>query len=283
MRFILHKLSSKESVVVMKRAKYFVLAAMAAIACQVFAGSAASAADKKGPGKVVITYMERVENHTDVSDPNKPPRISGETFIYSMISAYRKLDKDVSGNVYYMHKLSLDDGETVSHIAGIDFGWDMTGKWKGNVGYSNSSNPARNPTAGSLSQSDRFALSVDYKLNPGEKKRKRYAFKTSFNTATDFSEGRTISEKLTIADDMTKKISYTLGYQYVQGLTEIKTAAGICSICQEHYANQWSADFNYKLNKQNKLGLGFLFLKNLYNGAKSDDAISKLSYFHTFK
>lgn len=252
------------------------ITSMAAIALLLAPGAASAK-----PGPVTITLMERVETHSDVSDATAQRNISGETFLYSMISAFRKLDKGVNGNIYFMNKYSIDDETSVSNIAGVNVMGDITGKWKFDIGYSHSASPNR--VILPYNDSDRFALSATFKVNPKEKKHKRVEFKTSYNTGTDFSQGRTLSQKVQATDDISKKLAYTASYQFVWGLSKTNNAAGICSQCREHYANQYAMDFNYKYSKTNKIVLGYQFLKNLYNGAKSDDSIWRLSLMHTLK
>ena len=231
------------------------------------------------PGPVVVTFMERVETHTDAVSATG--NISGETYMYSLLSLYRKLDEGVFGSVYYLHKASIDDGETVSHIGGLALNGSFTGKWKWDIGYSNTSNPERNVVPSS--DSDRFSAGVAFKLNPGEKARKRYELKTSYSTGTDFSAGQTLSEKLTISDNITKSTSYALAYQFVYGMNETTNAAGVCSVCRGQYANQYYLDITRKMTKKDRLGLGLLFIDNQYNGARSDDGIARLSWFRTIR
>jgi hypothetical protein len=248
------------------------------------AGTYASAAGKAGPGPVVVTFMERVETHSDAPDSSAARNINGESYIYTLLSAYRRLggNGNVSGSVYAMNKYSIDEGQSASYIYGIDIMDKLTGKWSSDVGYSYTSNPELSIDVRST-QSSRWAFGLDFKVNPLEKYRRKWSLKTSYNTATDFSAGRTLSEKLTVTRNISKRWNYALAYQFVWGLQETTNATGICGICREQYANQYYADFNFKASKKDKIGIGYLFLKNLYNGARSDDSIAKLSYYRTLK
>ena len=247
------------------------------------AGTYASAAGKTGPGPVVLTFMERVETQSDAPDTSAARNINGESYVYSLLSAYRRLggNGNVSGSVYAMNKYSIDDGKSASYIYGIDIVDKLTGKWTGDMGYSYTTNPQINAVPSTVNS--RWAFSLDFKINPMERFRRKWDLKTSYNTATDFSAGRTLSEKLTVARNVSKRWSYVLAYQYVWGLQETTTAAGTCGICREQYANQYYADLNFKASKKDRIGLGYLFLKNLYNGARSDDSIARLSYYRTLK
>lgn len=255
-----------------RNAAFSILTAAMAVALM-----CASASAKPGP--VTVTFMERVEAHSDAVSATG--NISGETYMYSLLSLYRKLDEGVFGSVYYLHKASIDDGRTVAHIGGLDINGSFTGKWKYDLGYSRTSNPERNTVPSS--DADRFSAGVTFKLNPGEKARKRYDIKTSYSTGTDFSAGQTLSAKITAADSLTKSTSYSLGYQFVYGLNETTNAAGVCSVCRGQYANQYYLDVTRKMTKKDRLGLGLLFIDNQYNGARSDDGIARLSWFRTLR
>ena len=241
------------------------------------------------PGPVIITVMERLETHTDVRRTDTT--IGEETFLYTLLSAYRQLDNNVFGSIYYLHKFSIDDTKTASNIGGVSVTHNWSNKWKMTYSYSYSSNPERsnsyldsiNNTSFNYSDSDRFSFSLNYKLNPVEKVRKRYSFKTTFGTSSDFSNGRTIAEKFTVTDDLTKRTDYTIGYQVIVGLTDDPGRG----VYRSHYSNQYSLDFSYKLNKTSKLVLGYFFSDNKYHGADdptgiNDDSVFRLSYFKSY-
>jgi hypothetical protein len=250
---------------------------MAAMAIVMAVGTGALAAGKakSNVGPVVITYMQRVEAQTDVPSPGT---VSGENFLYSMLSAFRKLDKGVSGNIYFMNKSSIDDGRALSNITGLDIAKDLTGKWKLDAGYSYNSNPERNTVPSS--DSDRFSFSVGFKPNPNAKVGRKYDVKTTFSTGTDFSVGRTLSWKLGATRTMTKHWNYNLAYTFVWGLQNKQP-----NIKKEHYNNQYSADFTFKLSKKQKVTISYLFLKNLFHAAlrTGDNSMYRLSYFITLR
>jgi len=257
-----------------KAKQIFGMAAVAASALVIACGTAFAK-----PGPVVVTFMERFESHSDAV--SSQGNISGETYMYSLLSFYRKLDTGTNGSVYYLHKASVDDGETVSHIYGGDINGDITGKWKYDLGYSHTSNPQRNVVPSN--DNDRFSAGVTFKYNPGEKAKKRYDLKTTYSTGTDFSSGTTLSWKLSASDKITKNTTYNVAYQFVWGLSESTNAAGICSVCKEQYANQYYLDLTHKMTKKSRLGLGYLFIDNQYNGARGDDGIVRLSWFRTIR
>lgn len=236
------------------------------------------------PGPVVVTFMERLEYHSDTSVINEGTgqlEIGEEAYLYSLISAYRKLDKDVFGNLYYIHKYSTEETDTASHIGGISLTHKMTGKWKMNYSYSYNSNPER----GSVNyvtekfDNDRLSFSLTHDANPGKQNKRKYSFKTTYSTNTDFSQNRTLSEKVSMTGMFfSSDWSYDLGYQFVWGLTD-NPANGIY---RSHFANQWSADLTYKIGKMQRVVLGYMFLNKLYHGATEDDHIVRLSYFRSF-
>ena len=251
------------------------IAAAAAVALVFCSGASAK------PGRTVLTLMERVETHSDVVDPTPLHNVGSDTFVYSLLSAFRKLDTGVYGNLYYLNKYSIDDRTSAAHIFGVDVMADLTGKWKYDIGYSHNVSPKIN--AFPFNDTDRFNMDMTFKVNPNEKAAKKWELKTSYNTGTDFSQGRTLSGKISASDKITKNTTYNASYQFVWGLSKTTNAAGICSICREQYANQYALDLTHKMSKTNRIQLGFLFLKNLYNGAQGDDMIYRLTWFHTIR
>lgn len=249
----------------------FILSAI--MAAVMIASSLPAAAE---PGPVVLTFMERVEAQTDAISSSATRDVSGESFLYSMVSAFRKLDKDVTGNLYYLNKYSIDDGANASHIWGLNIARTFSPKWKVDMSYSHSSNPQRNTVASS--DSDRFSFGVTYKVNPMEKVRPRFTLKTTYSTGTDFSEGRTVSQKVSMNDNITKSWSYALGYTFVWGLNENNV-----TLFKEHYTNQYQADFTYKITKKQRITAGVLYLQQLYHTKRSNkNILYRLSYFYSY-
>ncbi len=235
------------------------------------------------PGPVVLTYMERVEYHSDTTTINETTgqsEIGEETYLYTLISAYRKLDKDVFGNLYYIHKYSLDDTDTASNIGGVSITHKMTGKWKMNYSYSYTSNPERGSVTYTTERfdNDRLSFSLTHSVNPGKQHNRHYRLKTTYSTNTDFTENRTLSEKVSVDGKFWNRWKYDLSYQFVWGLTD-DPAKGIY---RSQFANQWSADFSYKINKKQRLVLGYMYLDKQYHGATDDDNLLRLSYFRSF-
>ncbi|HOO55811.1 MAG TPA: hypothetical protein PLN69_03240 [bacterium] len=229
------------------------------------------------PGPVFLTFMERYEWHSDVSSIDNPSLYEENSYLYSMVSAFRKLDDNIFGNVFYLNKFDLDDSETASHIGGVSLTHNMTNKWRMSYTYSHNSNPERNVVTSPESRTDRFSFSLGFKLNPGEKTGPKYALRTTFSTGTDFSFGRTLSEKVSMSNDINKRMKYDLSYQFVWGLTDAPDRG----IFKSHFANQWLANLTYKLSNTKKISLEYMFLNNLYHGAVTDDNILRLSFFWT--
>ena len=232
------------------------------------------------PGPVILTFMERMESQTDASSSMR--NISGETFMYSMVSAFRQLDQGVYGSLYYLNKFSVDDGHSASHIFGASVSKSLTGKWTADMGYSHSSNAVRNTVPSS--DSDRFSFGLTFKYNPREKARKKWATKTTYSTGSDFSSGRTLSQKISASDKITKNLKYTVAYSFVYGLVDNPP-----NVKREHYSNQYTADFAYTLNKRERIAFGYMFLKNLFHSSgnstsvAADNQLFRLSYFYTLR
>ena len=277
------------------KSKSLTLVGVLVVAFLVCACTLAQAAEpKRGPGKVALTFMERVESQSDSGAENGD--VSPETYLYSMISAYRKLDTKVAGSIFYMNKWSLDNDQKISDIFGISLTRELTGKWKGDMGYTGSMNQKRDTSTfpievDQFTISRRFSFGLEFKINPGEKKRKRYTTKTTFGTGSDFGTGTTLAQKIDVKDDISKRWSYTATYQFVWGLSETNVGAtNICSTCSEHYNNQYQLDVKFKMNKQHSVTLGYMFLKNLFNAAArpnrwghstGDNQFFRLSYNYT--
>lgn len=236
-------------------------------------------AAQASPGPTSITFMERVEAQKDASSSTR--NLSGETFLYSMVTFVRKLDTDVNGSAYYMNKFSVDDGNTASHIFGVSVTRTFTPKWKMDIGYSNSSNPKRNVIPSS--DSDRFSFGLAYVYNPGAKARTRYDYKMTYSTGTDFSQGRTLSHKVGATDTLTKHWGWAANYTFVHGLQSKGT-----TVKREQYSNQYTADFTFKFNKKERVTVGYFFLQNLFHAVATspttianDNTLLRLSYFYT--
>ena len=208
---------------------------------------------------------------------------------------YRKLDTNVAGNIFYIHKFDLTDGTVAAHTAGMSIIHDMTGKWRMTYNYMHIINTLRNPVTAPHSVSDRLSFILLHRFNPGEKYRTRYSLYTIYNTGsnfnlatpiaydstgTDFNFGRTLSEKFQVENNITKKLDYDASYAFVWG---VRNDDPIRGIYQTQFANQWELNFNYKLIKDTRLVAGYLYLNNLYNGAVANDNIARLSVFKTIK
>ncbi|MEW6203077.1 MAG: hypothetical protein AB1546_13955 [bacterium] len=220
------------------------------------------------PGPVVFTLMERFEGHSDT--PSSIRDVSGETYAYTMLSLFRKLDEDVFGNIFYINKLSLDDGETAGNIGGISVTKKHSKHLSMNYSYSYTSNPERNVVPSS--DTDRFSIAANYTINPNTMSAPSYSILTTYSTGTDFSYGRTIAEKFTVKDKFSKKSDYAVAYQYVYGLNN-----------SEQFTNQYSLDLNFNITKLDRISFGYLFIDNIYSGAAYDDNIVRLSYYRTIK
>ena len=235
------------------------------VTCMILIFSATMAYAKPGP--VVVNLMERLEMHSDTTSSQGD--ISGETYSYSMLSLFRKLDTDVFGNIFYIHKYSVNDGDTAGNIGGVSVTRKYTKNTSANFSYSYNSNPQRNVVPSS--DTDRFAISGDYTLNP-KSKGAVHTLTTTYSTGTDFSFGRTIAEKLACRRNVTKRADAIVAYQYVYGLNN-----------SEQFTNQYSFDLTYKLNKTAKIALGALYIDNVYTGATTDDSIIRISYLQTLE
>ncbi len=257
-----------------------------------------SATSYAKPGPVLITTMERAEWHSDVIsvDPAEPVGTYDSTiYLYTLISAYRKLDKNVSGSLFYIHKFDATDGAVAAHTAGLSVTHDMTGKWRMSYNYLHNINTLRNPITAPHSVTNRLSLVLLYKFNPGEKYKPKFSLYTTFNTGTNFTLanpiqydisganynfGRTMSEKIQMENNISKKLNYEASYSFVWGVRDDDPVRGVY---KTQFANQYELNFNYKLRKDLRLTLGDLYLNNLYNGAVTDDNIIRLSVFKIFQ
>jgi hypothetical protein len=252
------------------------------------------------PGPVMLTGMERAEWHSSVIDPSKnTPTYESATFLYSLISAYRKLDTNVSGSIYYINKFDLrnnwEEGVGNStNIFGVSVTHDISGKWRTAYSYSHAASPEQNAVTSPKAVSNRLSVSILYKFNPGPANKRRYSMNTSFNTGTKFSLampvrydvvdsdlnfGRTISEKLQVESKINKRLSYDAAYSFIGGIRNDDPVRGVF---KEQFANQYELNFNYSLCKKTRVVLGYMYLNNLYNGAYDDDNVVRMSIFEMF-
>jgi hypothetical protein len=253
------------------------------------------------PGPVILTGMERAEWHSSVIDPTRPTPLYGDAgFMYTLISAYRKLDTNVAGTLYYINRYdlrqNLEDGLGQStNIFGVGVSQDITGKLHANYNYSHSATPGQDPVTGPKAISNRLSLSVIYKFNPGPANKFRYSLNTTYNTGTKFSLadpvvfdptdnilnfGRSISEKFEIESNITKKFSCDAAYTFIGSVRENDPARGFY---KEQIANQLELNLNFQVAKETRVVLGYMYLNNLYNGAFDDDKIIRLSVFQRIR
>ena len=230
------------------------------------------------PGPVKINWMSRVETHSNISDGRLPsqPRtdFSGETYLYSMISATRELQKSVLGTVFYMNRFSFDDSEVISNIGGLNITQVFSPYALVSLGYSHTSNPQRAVTISpTKNDRDRFSASVVYTFNP-KTENVKYTATTSFSTVTDFGEQQTLSEKLGASVPWSKKWSSEFDYSFSYSLKD-----------NDQLSNQYGGDLTYKWSKNTRLSLGALFIDNVHASSDitGDDTIFRFTVKRALK
>ncbi|MFH1538154.1 MAG: hypothetical protein ABIH66_04290 [bacterium] len=229
----------------------------------------ATAMAKHGPTK--FSTMTRVETHTKIGKKitGNTYNYSGETFGYQMISASRVLQEGYIGSIFYLLRFNFDDDEVASHIGGINLTRVFNPNWIFNLGYSHSTSPEQY-IVGPVEKvdSDRFAFTLIYNVNPKEKKGPKYSLTTGFSTVTDFGESQVISEKVAMKfpiwrEKWSGEVAYTYNYSTQQ---------------DEQLTNQFNGRVFYQINKKSKLTLGVLYIDNVYTNNQGDDTVTRLSY-----
>jgi len=248
-----------------------------------------------GPGPVKISTMSRVESHTKVADVNG--NYGGETYIYNMISATRVLKSNVLGNIFYLNQYSTDNKKIIAHIGGATVIKVFSPKLIGTLGYIFSSNPKLGSpdflnTYLPLQNQDRFSGSILYNINPKSKGVKYtlisgYGLQynllpglSGFNPAGRNKE-RTISERIGAAFPIfNKNWTGELGYTYTYDLDK-----DINNVRLGQLTNQYAANLTYKLNKENRLEFGYLFINKLFGTDSSpvpNDSAFRVTLLHSF-
>ena len=226
------------------------------------------------PGPVRLTVMNRVENHSSITDAEG--NFGSETYNYLMISASRQLQNSVLGNIFYLNRYSFDDNKMITHIGGVNITKAFSRRAIFTLGSSHTSNPERGVIRVTPdSDRDRFSSSLIYNFNP-KAGGPRYSSVTSFSTVTDLGEQQTMGEKLKVVFPIGDKWQGGLSYNYTYSLKE-----------SEQLTNQFQGNLTYAFNKRTKLVLGALFIDNVYEDSAGnsldDNTVVRLSIYRSIK
>ncbi len=218
------------------------------------------------PGPVKITAMERVETHSKIYDGGND--FSGETYNYFMLTAYRELQKNTVGSVFYLNRYSFDESDFITHIGGVSVIHAYNPRVLSTISYSHTSNPERSTIIINPRKTrDRMSVAVIYNVNPKRNANARWSLTSAYNTVTDWGEQRTLTEKLEVKfPKVTKRLEAKMAYTFSYGLSD-----------SDQYTNQYSSDLSFRFSKTSRLVLGVLFIDNVYENNQGDDTVFRLS------
>lgn len=220
---------------------------------------------------ILFTFMAIISQSVSATDGNAPLRIyaissyeahtqdnNGNDFFYTGFVATREVRKDFAGIVSYIHKYDLTDKDTKSHIGNISFSNVRNEKFTIQCGYSYYNNPGNSGPG----NSGKFLAMGIFKLS--DTKLSSLNSYTSYSTASDFSEYRSLNQKIkykrVISDAATLSVygqySYNLNYE-------------------ENLFNLYGVDVSYALKKKLNLNAGYIFMDSRISGV-GDDNIFKI-------
>lgn len=218
---------------------------------------------------VLIVFTTFFSSATFATDGNSPLHLyaissyeahtqdgNGNDFVYTGLVATRELRKDFAGIISYIHKYDITDSDTRSHIGNISFSSVRNEKFTIQLGYSYYDNSGNS----GVSDSGRLLAMGVFKLS-GDKQNALYSY-TSYSTASDFSDYRTLNQKIkykrTVSDVATVsaygQYSYNLNYS-------------------ENLFNLYGVDVSYELTKNLKLNAGYIFMDSHISGADDDNIL----------
>ena len=224
-------------------------------------------------GPVMTHSMIRFETHSEQE--------AQDDYAYHILSMSRQLQNGYFGNIFWMYKYSLDENDDDANSYGINLIKKINDSLNFRMGYTFTDKPRkiREGVAYPPLDKDRFSLSVTYASSLmlfGAK----LSFTTSYDTQTDWSEGRTISEKISMRKEVSSKVAVNVYYQYTHNL------ARTTSLSKGHFYDQYGIDIGYKLDEESKISLGYLFVNKIYEYLvpgvgrvkPDDDSVVRLTY-----
>lgn len=206
------------------------------------------AADENAP--LHLYAISSYEAHTQ--DGN------GNDFFYTGLVVTREIRKDFAGVASYIHKYDLTDKSTKSHIGNISFISVRNEKFTIQGGYSYYNNPGDSGPG----NSGRFLAMGIFKLID-EKQYSLYSY-TSYSTASDFSDSRSLNQKIKYKINMSDAATAAVYGQYSYNMNY-----------DENLFNLYGVDVSYALKKNLKLNAGYIFMDSRVTGI-GDDNIFKL-------
>jgi hypothetical protein len=228
-------------------------------------------------GPVMMSFMERVESHSNA--PQADGTYGNNTYILSTFIVSREIGEDVTGIFTYTNKYGTDENTSLTDIGTLMINRKISDRWNASLSYTNVTNP-KATIAGlerPMSTSDWFALSSDYVLFASSKR----SWKTglSFTTGTGFNAGQMLTGRIALRTKMNAKMDCELAYQIIYGLHDDPARQEYNDL----YAHHYQFTFGYKLDKDTKLQLAYLYLANRYPGNPGNDGTMRVTAYRMFK
>ncbi len=221
-----------------------------------------------GPEEAYFTFgapiyhtMIRLESHSDKQN----------TFLYNLVSVTWQTQPTIYHNISLINRYDLTEKEE----DGCMFIWNIirmfNNNFSGTIGYSFTNKPRRKGS--DKWDKDRLSLSINFQ--PKIADIVNLNLTTSFDTNTDWSEGRTLSQKIGSIFNFNDALSGALSYTYAHSFN-----------FNGHLYNQYSLLWNYKLNKKIKISAEYCLVDNTYSYADGtspeSDSIFRLSFLLGF-
>lgn len=215
-----------------------------------------SVASSAAPSKVapaVAHSVLRFESHSDAANPDDYMNVG---VMYS-----GQLEGRVIGNVFYMYKQNMTDGNVGGWAAGANVVRVMSGDTHLTLGYSyRQYNTSENRPVSY--DSDRITLGLHHTLARSSAGQLYTA--AVFNTETDWSASKTLDLGLGYRAHLSRTFDADLGYKYTAGSGDL----------DGHLFNQYNLDLSLKTSPHATLEVGYLFVDKLYEiaaGVEPDD------------
>lgn len=208
---------------------------------------------------VTLHHLTKYETHTQTGNSD---------FLYNGIFMVKKLQPGYTAFLSYLNKYDVDNELTDSHIANVTVSNARSKRLSLMYSYTNSTQPANAVTRPTGNDSDRWLFLVNYALK--QDKKMKLSLVSSFTTATDFSDSRSINEKLKLSFNLTETWSAAISAQYSYNMN-----------IEDNLFNLYTAELSRRLSKTTKFTISYLFV-DMQTDVIEDDDIFQGGVFRSY-
>ncbi len=206
-----------------------------------------------------LHHLTRFETHTQTGNSD---------FMYNGFFIIKSLQPGYTAFLSYLNKYSLDDDQTDSNIVNVSISNQRSKRLSLLYSYTNSTSPGNARTHPTGNDSDRWLFLAQYALRQSE--RTKLSLYSSFSTATDFSDSRTLNEKLKYDLRFTHNWKVSVSAQYSYNLN-----------LDDNIFNLYSAELSKRFSRTTKFALSYI-LVDMQTGVIDDDDIFQGGVFRSY-